>query len=811
MSQDTLNKLQIIGELLARKRDEAIADRKASGIESVWKKCEESYLGIDDANRGEEGAMQWIKPTTSDGSLITSQTKGNDGKSTVFVRLTSRYVDAGAAKLSEILFPVDGKPFSIDPTPISDLSKKLEDKRIVPHALTGKPLMRKPTDEQIKDGEPNQVRPTTYADLAKDTQAEAQKAANAAEMRIYDWLVECNYDKEARKVVFDAARLGTGILKSPIPSIQKSRSISKKDNVVKLEFVEKIVPIAKWVDVWNFFPDPSCGEDIHNGSYTFERDLLSPRSLNDLIGQEGYLESQIVKVIKEGAGKCLVNNSSSTDKKKQFEVWYYYGEMSREELEPAYASGELPEGQDRFYVLATMVNDSVIKAVLNPMKSGMFPYQVMTWSRRANSWTGVGVAEQADMPQVTLNAATRSLLNNAGLSSGVQIVIDPTAITPANHQWKIEPNKIWLKTDDANQRSVSDLFAVMPFPNIGAQLMDIITYAFKLAEESTSIPLITQGQTGATTPETLGAVQLQNNNAATLLRSVGYKFDDNVTEPMINAFYEWLLLDPDVPDEEKGDFKIMAKGSSAMVERAINEITLSGMAQMVLNPAFGVDPEKWFAEWMVAKRLDPSKIQYTKEEKEKMASQEQPPPLPIQIAQMKIEADAQKEQFKAQSSMQEIQAKAQVDLQTMQQEQALEQQMLADGSAPHIQQAKARIAQEQIKAEGNQSVQASRANTEQVRAQMEYEIARQNGEFRVQQLQIEKELKMLEYSQRNNLTLEQTKAQLAQTAMKEQTRMKIAQQEVELAVRESDKNRLAGIHKDTPSLIRDEMNNEYTP
>ena len=47
------------------------------------------------------------------------------------------------------------------------------------------------------------------------------------------------------------------------------------------------------------------------------------------------------------------------------------------------------------------------------------------------------------------------------------------------------------------------------------------------AEESTSIPLITQGQTGPTTPDTFGAAQLQNNNANQLLRSVGYAVDEN--------------------------------------------------------------------------------------------------------------------------------------------------------------------------------------------------------------------------------------------------------------------------------------------
>ena len=232
------------------------------------------------------------------------------------------------------------------------------------------------------------------------------------------------------------------------------------------------------------------------------------------------------------------------------------------------------------------------------------------------------------MPQRMINAATRAMLNNAGKSAGSQIVIDQGAIKPADGEWTITPDKIWLKTGDTGADNVNDAFAMHETPNTTEQLMKIINYALQLAEESTSIPLITQGQSGDTQPDTLGATNIQNNNANQLLRSIGYSFDDHITEQVVRQFYEWLLLDPEVPDEEKGEFTINAHGSVALVEQAIQDQTIAQMGPLVLNPAYGIDPKKWIKMFLKAKRLDPASLQYTDEEMAKIESTP-PPDAPV--------------------------------------------------------------------------------------------------------------------------------------------------------------------------------------
>ena len=181
---------------------------------------------------------------------------------------------------------------------------------------------------------------------------------------------------------------------------------------------------------------------------------------------------------------------------------------------------------------------------------------------------------------------------------------------------------------------VRKFMQVFEIPNRGAELMEIINYAMRLAEELSNIPLVSQGQVGPNDPQTFGQAELQNNNANTLLRQLAYSLDDHITEPLVDDFYEWLLLSPEVPDDEKGDFDIDARGSVTMVEKAIQEVTLVNMLALALNPAYKQDPEKVFRELLKAKRIDPDKTALTDEQIAQMTSQPPPKAPAVEAAQI---------------------------------------------------------------------------------------------------------------------------------------------------------------------------------
>jgi hypothetical protein len=71
-------------------------------------------------------------------------------------------------------------------------------------------------------------------------------------------------------------------------------------------------------------------------------------------------------------------------------------------------------------------------------------------------------------------------------------------------------------------------------------------------------------------------------------------------------------------ENEKGDFVIDARGSSSLVEKDIQNQAVMQMGQLVMNPAFGISPERWIKEAMKVQRLDPEKFLLTDEEKQAM-------------------------------------------------------------------------------------------------------------------------------------------------------------------------------------------------
>lgn len=824
---DNENLLAELGRDLADKRDAAILARKESGIEDVWTTCEESYLAIDDANRHEFAGAKWAKPTSMSGGVTANYDPGAKKKSSAFVRLTSRYVDMGASKISDILLPIDDKPFKLDPTPVPELVAQKTDLTPLLHPLTRSVLMRPANAEEMaKMGPPPEAAPgqpppkppmvpLTAADVAKMKLEKASKAAEKAETRIYDWLTESNFAGEMRKVIHDAARIGVGVLKAPTPVMSKSMAITKNGGAIALQIKTKVTPAAKWVSAWNIFPHEACGEDVNDGDHIFERDFISSQKLGKLKKDPTYLVDQIDKVLKEGPGKCYTEGQNPNEKrnKNRFEMFHFTGIIKRSSMMLTKAIGvdELPEEVDEVFAIATLINDTVIRAVINPMQSGSFNYHTMPWSRRAGHWAGVGVGEQVSMPQRMVNAGTRALLNNGGLSAGLQFVMDPLGVIPADGDPTITPNKLWYKSPDATYDDMRKAFLAIEFPNVGQQMMAIIDYAFKLAEEASNIPVIAQGQESKI-EQTFGEAEQRNTNAHSLLRNLALSFDDHITKPVIDGFYEWLLLDPTVPDDEKGDFKPNAKGSLALVEKAIQEMTMPAIMQASLQPAYRIDPKRAAEQFLRSKRLDPRNLQYSEEEQKKMDEAPPPPPMPLMIEQVKGKNAMLLQQARTQGELQLVAAQAQQE----------QQALMNGGTTPHMASAQAAIAREQIRSNTAQVVEASRAHAEAARADKEMLIAQQNGEYNLRELELKRELAILEYTSKHNLTIEQTKVMLAQTAMQERTKRELASAEIQLAQSEGDKDRLhaqgqnaddraVDLHKHTTSLVRDEISTDETP
>ena len=573
---------------LLAKRSEAIGGRAASGIEIEWHEDEEHYQGIDDANRQYQNT--WAINQPKRWAETGQNSNPQPTRSVVFLNITRPYVDAASARISDMLMPTDDRAWILKPTPVPRLSQ---------------------ADIAMLGG------PAKAQELIDATIEEARQKAERTQAQIDDYLVESNFHGEMRRIIEDSARIGSGVVKGPYPNRRTFKMAQRQpDGTVKRISIDEIRPGSKRIDPWNLFPDPSCGDSIHNGSYIWEREYLSMRQLKEMILMPGYNRDELVKAIKEGPSLTSAREATEATGKRaeeQFEMWIFHGNCDAEQLR---ALGvEFDSDEDKLPAMAVVINDRLVKVTMSAMDSGDFPYDVLAWQYRPGSPWGMGVSRQIRTVQRMLNGSCRAMMDNSGLSAAPQIILG-NGVTPADGKYTLYGGKVWRAEPDTSNGDARAAFSAFIVPSVQAEMMNIINFALKMAEDVTGMPAMLQGIRGDA-PNTLGGMQMQNNNATSVLRRLAKRFDDYITKPHIQRYYDWVMQYSD-DDSIKGDFEIEVRASSALVERDAQQQFLMQILAASKDPAYGLNPAKVIEELLKGQRMEPKRLRLTDEEKAAM-------------------------------------------------------------------------------------------------------------------------------------------------------------------------------------------------
>jgi hypothetical protein len=481
----------------------------------------------------------------------------------------------------------------------------------------------------------------------------------------------------------------------------------------QMEIVQEVTPVSYSIDPRNVWPDPGCGDDIHKGKGVYEREQMTSRQVRDLAKQPGFMKEQIRKVLEEGPKKSATFQELKDEDQRDvardvYEMWTYWGEVDHDDIAAAGVDIGQKDELKAISACVVVINSTVVKVFMNPLEGGDLPYDFYVWEKVADSVWGYGIPYLMRAQQRVLNAAWRQMMDNAGVSCGPQIIVKAGAIQPADKQWQLSARKIWFATDEVDD--VRKAFTAVEFNSYPGELANIIKMAMELADQETGVPALLQGEKGAA-PDTVGGMQMLMNSANVVLRRLVKQFDDMITRPHIRRYYDYNMMyneDEDV----KGDFSIDARGSSALLIRDIQSQAFLNLLAAGANPVYGMylDTQKLFEKALQAQHIDPKDVFKSEDELEKIKEQaaqpQQAPSDPaLAVAKMRGEIEMQKAQAQNQGDMAELQVRQ--------------------------------------------------------------EIARQEGALRVVEMQLTREIEMLKMSNTQNLTLEQIKAKLADTAIKE--------------------------------------------
>ena len=716
--QKNEERLQAFGHSMAQQRDEWVRSRYSFGVDKRWLEDEDQYNAKDNVNK----AASQMMTSVEQGYPVTTQ-NAKPHRSTVFIGLTRQKSNAAEARVADILLPTDDRNWGLQPTPKPTLMSMGRDTQMAGDKDTGEPLLHPETQQPLR-----------MRDIARAAMQVARDKAKAMQTEIEDQLSECDYNGEMRKVIHNAAVLGTGVIKGPIVTNRTRKAWQPyKDmqgNLVhQMEIVQEVSPASFSIDPRNVWPDPGCGDSIHHGKGIYEREQMTSRQVRELAKQPGFMKDQLRKVLEEGPRKSATFQELKDDDQRDtardtYEMWTYWGEVDHDDLESAGMKvGEKDELRS-VSACVVMINNTVVKTFMNPLEGGELPYDFYVWEKVSNSVWGYGIPYLMRAQQRVLNAAWRQMMDNAGVSSGPQIIIKAGAIQPADKQWQLSSRKIWFATDEVDD--VRKAFTAVEFNSYQAELAAIIKMAMELADQETGVPTIMQGEKGAA-PDTVGGMQMLMNSANVVLRRLVKQFDDMITRPHIRRYYDYNMMYNE-DEEVKGDFNIDARGSSALLVRDIQNQAFLNLLAAGANPVYGayIDTQKLFEKALQAQHIDPTEVLKSEDELEKIneqqaaaaANPQQAAPDPrIQAAQIRAQADQAKAQAQNQGDMAELQTRQQIaqlnhDATMVELQMNREIEMLKMANTQHLslEQIKAKLADTALRERGKKELFAAEEN-----------------------------------------------------------------------------------------------------
>jgi len=582
-------------------------------------------------------------------------------KSRVFVKVTKTKVLAAFGQLIDVIFGTGKFPIGIRETkiPEGEVSQAhLDTQNPVPGIETTlgepEPIEQQPTESPYDvgyEGDGRVLKPgATYGlgkfeekfieELAKmegnyvegfspnpqDLEVSpAQKAARRMEKLIHDQIEESNGASELRSALFEAAMMGTGIIKGPF-NFNKTLNKWDEDEEGNRTYnpLEVRVPRIEFVSTWDFFPDPNA-TTMEECEYVIHRHRLN-RSQFRALSKMPYFDKDAIRDClmmggnyeKRGYEDQIREEEQDEQSAAQYEVLEYWGIMDAEYArEVGIELDDSIDDLDEVQINAWVSNDKVLRVVINPFTPYRIPYHAFPYEKNPYSFFGVGVAENMDDSQQIMNGHARMAIDNLALSGSLVFDVDESALV-GGQSFEMYPGKIFRRQAGMPGQAIHGV----KFPNTSTENMMMFDKFRQLADEQTGIPSYSHGQTGVQSmTRTASGMSMLLGAASLNIKTVVKNLDDFLLKPLGEAYFQWNMQFLEDKLGVVGDLEVSASGTNSLMQKEVRSQRLTMFLQTVQNPAIApfVKMSKLISELAYSLDLDPDEILNDPEEAALMA------------------------------------------------------------------------------------------------------------------------------------------------------------------------------------------------
>ena len=544
--------------------------------------------------------------------------QGKGDRSQVYVGLTRTKVLAAYSRITDLLFQPGQQFFMIEPTPIAK-QPRLEQE------LTEKAALE--IMQLAETVDPNEVQPIIQArfeELKQEIEEETEFRVENMSETIKDQAIESNLEGKMKDAIMEQVIFGTGAMKTGTLRIQKDHNWVKSPEGFELIYEENLIPEMEAVSVFDLYPDPyaTSVEDMRS---IFRRHIISRTDFNDLKDYPGFNKQMVQDIVEdhpkgnhteeqhERDRRDIAKINEYTENTQKFEVLEFWGSVNGYDLEGyGIEFSESDDLSDEFQANIWISSGKVIKAQLNPLPGGIIPYNIFPYEKNPHQFWGTGVPRMMRDSQTTMNAATRIYLDNVALSSGPMVEVNTDIMASGEDPTDLYPWRVFLREGgDGNQPMVR---FYQPQSNSPA-LVSVIELFRRFADETTALPSYTHGQTQSGLNRTATGISILMSNANIVLKSVIKNIDDYLTKPMIRSLYDWNMTWNE-NENVKSDMRIVAKGSTALIQKEVQSQRLLQFLSLISNPLDEamINREPLLRDIAKSLDIDPDEVIKTQEE-----------------------------------------------------------------------------------------------------------------------------------------------------------------------------------------------------
>lgn len=560
------------------------------------------------------------------------QTIREQGGSEVFMNLTQVKCRAAESWIHEILFPPGEVPFAIEPTPVPDLNGRVHDQvaqsvqREVQEALQlGVEVDPAKIEERITNIDEQVV---------EALKAYAHDRADGMMEHIKDITREGGWFEGVEEFISDFVTYPAAFLKGPVRVNKKCLNWGQDEfGQYHPEVYSEIKRIYKRVSPFDIFPSPDA-KSTQDG-YLIERARYRRKDLYELIGVPGYDEAALREVLHMygDSGYKLeptdtqdrLENRSNHEEEANIEAINFNGPVRGQWLLDWGLSADLvPDPDDDYESNIIVIGSEVIRAAINPHPLGRRPYHAASFEGLPGSIWRTGLVQILADLQGMCNSTARALINNMSLASSPMMYLQIDRLAEGEDPGNIHPFRVWQTVESKTGSSGAPIQFFQP-DSLSGDLTGVFRFFSTLADEYSGIPPYAQGMntSGGAAGTATGLAMLQDNAARGIKRAV--KAIDTVIKSSVEATFEDVMMYDDVP---KGDIRVVAKASSAMVNRERESYHLNELLMTTGNPMdqqiIGLEGRRKMLEDAIqARGIDPSEILPSKDEMASLMMQQQ--------------------------------------------------------------------------------------------------------------------------------------------------------------------------------------------